>query len=218
MWLGVDPLAYTNPYVSPYVYCLSNPINLIDPDGRKEYSYSEATKNWDKFDTQNDEIKLDAICIKGTPIQYDQPYGQTITGGMGDGVQTTSKYKGPSIDASLFSYPLGSTANSFGEFFYNIILKSLSLFENINKIPNKNISEHDIQLPKIKYIYNTTYYHTVMGETQLDKNKYGVDRHCGDTIEYVNIITSVTLNDEKIRDTTVTPHIPYRYKPKNEFK
>lgn len=36
LWLGVDPLASKYPSVSPYVYCHSNPINRIDPDGRSD--------------------------------------------------------------------------------------------------------------------------------------------------------------------------------------
>ena len=34
MWLSVDPLAEKFPNASPYNYCLGNPINLVDPDGR----------------------------------------------------------------------------------------------------------------------------------------------------------------------------------------
>jgi RHS repeat-associated protein len=34
VWLSVDPLAEKYPNVSSYVYCLNNPINRIDPDGR----------------------------------------------------------------------------------------------------------------------------------------------------------------------------------------
>lgn len=34
IWLSVDPLAEKLPHASPYAYCLNNPINLIDPDGR----------------------------------------------------------------------------------------------------------------------------------------------------------------------------------------
>ena len=41
LWLGVDPLASKYPRVSPYVYCHSNPINRIDPDGRDDYDLNE---------------------------------------------------------------------------------------------------------------------------------------------------------------------------------
>jgi len=34
-WLSVDPLAAKYPQVSPYVYCVNNPIIFIDPDGKK---------------------------------------------------------------------------------------------------------------------------------------------------------------------------------------
>ena len=34
LWLSIDPLAEKYPGVSPYAYCLNNPILYIDPDGR----------------------------------------------------------------------------------------------------------------------------------------------------------------------------------------
>ena len=33
MWLSVDPLADKHPSISPYNYCMWNPIKLVDPDG-----------------------------------------------------------------------------------------------------------------------------------------------------------------------------------------
>jgi hypothetical protein len=33
-WLSPDPLAEKYPELSPYVYCINNPIRLVDPDGR----------------------------------------------------------------------------------------------------------------------------------------------------------------------------------------
>ncbi|MCB6089526.1 RHS repeat-associated core domain-containing protein [Flavobacterium psychrophilum] len=34
LWLNVDPLVEKYPGYSPYVYCINNPLNVIDPDGR----------------------------------------------------------------------------------------------------------------------------------------------------------------------------------------
>ncbi len=34
VWLSVDPLAEKYPNISPYVYCLDNPVKYVDPDGR----------------------------------------------------------------------------------------------------------------------------------------------------------------------------------------
>lgn len=34
-WLSVDPLAKDYPGISPYAFVANNPINAIDPDGRK---------------------------------------------------------------------------------------------------------------------------------------------------------------------------------------
>lgn len=35
LWYGVDPLTEKYPSVSGYVYCVGNPVKLIDPDGKK---------------------------------------------------------------------------------------------------------------------------------------------------------------------------------------
>ena len=33
MWLSVDPMAEKYPRISPYAYCMWNPIKLVDPNG-----------------------------------------------------------------------------------------------------------------------------------------------------------------------------------------
>jgi RHS repeat-associated protein len=35
LWLSTDPLQEKYPNVSAYAYCIQNPINIIDPDGKK---------------------------------------------------------------------------------------------------------------------------------------------------------------------------------------
>jgi RHS repeat-associated protein len=41
VWLSVDPLAEKYPNVSSFVYCHSNPVNMLDPDGRGDYYHQE---------------------------------------------------------------------------------------------------------------------------------------------------------------------------------
>ena len=35
LWNAMDPMAEKYYHISPYAYCLNNPVNAIDPDGRK---------------------------------------------------------------------------------------------------------------------------------------------------------------------------------------
>ena len=34
MWLSVDPMADKYPNISPYAYCVWNPVKLVDPNGK----------------------------------------------------------------------------------------------------------------------------------------------------------------------------------------
>ncbi|MCK9311945.1 MAG: hypothetical protein M0P26_06680, partial [Bacteroidales bacterium] len=43
VWLSVDPLGEKKLWVSSYAYCLDNPLNMVDPDGRNEYGLDENT-------------------------------------------------------------------------------------------------------------------------------------------------------------------------------
>ena len=45
LWYGVDPLAEKYATIGGYVYCVSNPIRLIDTDGRKVYMLFYTTGN-----------------------------------------------------------------------------------------------------------------------------------------------------------------------------
>ena len=38
-WLTPDPLSEKYYTSSPYAYCADNPINLVDPDGRKFFLF-----------------------------------------------------------------------------------------------------------------------------------------------------------------------------------
>ena len=47
-WLSVDPLADKYPNISPYAYCMWNPVNYIDPDGKwsvSVHAFSDRAKS-----------------------------------------------------------------------------------------------------------------------------------------------------------------------------
>ena len=59
-WLSVDPLADKYPSISPYAYCVWNPVKLVDPNGKDivivgengektTYKQGMSTKGLDKF-------------------------------------------------------------------------------------------------------------------------------------------------------------------------
>ncbi len=49
LWLSVDPLAGEYPGMSPYNYTAGNPINLVDPDGRKVIPTNALKANKDLY-------------------------------------------------------------------------------------------------------------------------------------------------------------------------
>jgi len=57
-WGSVDPLAEKYYSISPYAYCLNNPIRHIDPNGKDVYRYDDKTGN--------------LILAKKTDDKYDQ--------------------------------------------------------------------------------------------------------------------------------------------------
>ncbi len=66
MWLSVDPMSYKYPSISPYNYCMWNPVKLIDPDGREIGDYYDKQGNylgWDGYEDYNVHIVTDRACI-----------------------------------------------------------------------------------------------------------------------------------------------------------
>jgi len=53
-WLSVDPMTDKYPSISPYAYCMWNPITLIDPDGREIGDYYTRDGKWVGRDKYND--------------------------------------------------------------------------------------------------------------------------------------------------------------------
>lgn len=58
-WLSVDPMMDKYPSVSPYAYCLWNPVKLVDPDGQKVYAvFNRETYKLYIIDLDNYDKKL----------------------------------------------------------------------------------------------------------------------------------------------------------------
>lgn len=162
LWLGVDPLADINPQNSPYVYCKSNPIIRIDPDGMKDYAVNDMDgSTWHNFDTNNDAIILDEV-TKVKP-HVDQEYGQTVTGGYdGKGSDATSRFHGPSIDASDLGYSFDGWGSRGMEYGYNLLQRFRDLFEsfsgssqvekiNVPRIMEQTPDAHNNDFEGVKY-------------------------------------------------------------------
>ena len=112
IWLSVDPLASKYPFISPYAYCLNNPIRLIDPDGRDVYEFDENGKLLNQHENKNH----DQIVIIGSDgqrkegKQYD--YG-TI---KNDFTKSVEQKDGNSVDVSFLKITGDKNAKESFEF------------------------------------------------------------------------------------------------------
>ena len=120
LWLGVDPLASKYTGVSPYVYCHSNPINRIDPDGRADYYLNEdgyvveikENKSADtfRFVNKNGEPLNDKILTfkHGTVENYRT---QKFKAGSIDGSMDVYYVRGDDNGKQLFEFMVEGTTN-----------------------------------------------------------------------------------------------------------
>lgn len=86
-WLSVDPMSDKYPNISPYNYCMWNPVKLVDPDGRDiwdlnsktgELIWREASENDRIYARDGSYIDMDeGILTRG------QSYTKESTGGRG---------------------------------------------------------------------------------------------------------------------------------------
>ncbi|WP_324713230.1 RHS repeat-associated core domain-containing protein [Flavobacterium columnare] len=84
LWLSVDPLAEEFPDVSPYNYCLSNPLRLIDPTGMAPQESDPPTKQLPEITVSRTVNKKQDKHTSVTLKKIEQP--KVLTGYPGQGL------------------------------------------------------------------------------------------------------------------------------------
>ncbi len=116
----MDQLASKYPGVSPYVYCHSNPINRIDPDGRDDFDLNEKgyvvarreNKKADTFrfvDKNGDAINDNILSLKYGTVEGHRT--QNIKGGTMD----VYNIRGDKNAKQLFEFMVEETASKYIE-------------------------------------------------------------------------------------------------------
>jgi len=79
IWYSVDPLAEKSPNVSSYVYCLDNPVNAVDPDGKQAFfihGTNSSPKRWNSSSV-NTLMKLTNNKSYNTSFSWEKLAGTT---------------------------------------------------------------------------------------------------------------------------------------------
>ena len=103
LWDRMDPLCEDNPEVSPYAYCGDNPVNAIDPDGKKKVNWlgkSETGLLEKDFNDFADEFNVINIWAHGN----NNGFRPRITGGrnLNKVIKTAEDFKKVIDYAKLF--------------------------------------------------------------------------------------------------------------------
>jgi hypothetical protein len=107
-WLSVDPLAEKFPGVSPYAFCVNNPVLFIDPDGMEVVEHDDRT-TYTGADAQNLFKTLQAQS-GDSKTSGEEKSGESGTSGPGD---PPKKEKPGIIKQFLLAVPvLGPTIES----------------------------------------------------------------------------------------------------------
>ncbi len=81
MWLSVDPLADKYPNISPYNYCMWNPMKLVDPDGREAIDDGWIVDNQNKTITRVNSYGGDYTQYvegDGSSVRYNTSRGELL--------------------------------------------------------------------------------------------------------------------------------------------
>ncbi len=111
-WLVPDPLAGKYPSISPYVYCVNNPLKFVDPDGRdfKISSSANSNQNFNKTwsfwqSTEIGQNVLSQIANNSTiMVYYDVGQSKTmhgVTNHQDPGIVKIAKRKGSNLVTAM---------------------------------------------------------------------------------------------------------------------
>jgi len=94
VWLSVDPLSNMYPSTSAYMYCLGNPVMLIDPDGRNASPVVD--KNGDLLGTDSEGWTGEVIVMDKDDFEQGMDHDVAVDKGTelskhGEGIKITDK-------------------------------------------------------------------------------------------------------------------------------
>jgi hypothetical protein len=122
----MDPLAWKYPNISPYAYCLNNPVRWIDSDGRDPRNpqhWVRFAKDLYKASTAVVSIGLQAsanVDVSAAKLGVDVNAGVIDLLGVRDGVFTPNKNtptitQGVDLSLGIVSFSTGTTTTDTGE-------------------------------------------------------------------------------------------------------
>ena len=113
-WLSPDPLSSKYPGVYPYAFCAGDPVNYVDPDGRKIHNNSQ--KRWDRYSKNLDKViekvKKELNSINNDDSRYDNLLDRL--NGLNSIKETME-----SLKSSTQLYKLGRSFGNTGYIQYN---------------------------------------------------------------------------------------------------
>ena len=172
IWYGVDPLTEKYTSVSGYAYCLANPVNRIDYDGRDEIHVNQNGQVIKCIDNKSENITI--VNANGERSYYaDYQIAPVLFGfGNGDNRQIIANVTGYYARKLGIKATIGATYKSYGKAtaFYDYENKGIwippgkdgtptPLYTNKYNLMNALLHEYYHSLDDKRGLYNSHYVH-----------------------------------------------------------
>ncbi|MBR1787281.1 MAG: hypothetical protein IJ756_09020 [Paludibacteraceae bacterium] len=156
-----------------YIYGDGSIIAHEECDDHRVFMFDSETGEWNFIGFEVYDNEGNIVCYSGydlndfhikPPKKYDQPYGETFTGGMDYGSQATSKFWGGLNDLGVYmQYPFSSGINMWGD----IILRLKGIMNIFDSQKSPQETNNKIQT----YQNDTNHYQIIIRNRY---HKYGV--------------------------------------------